>query len=517
MFTERGRSVKRFFAGLLVLVLLCSACACRENDTPASSLSEHPLTQQDGLDSLTIAYNREDTLNPFAAKTKLNVQLSGLLYETPVMIDENFMPKEALLAVKMPDPSHIITTVRAGAKFSDGTAVTADDVRFSFEQAKSSENYAAFLSNITAVSVKGRELTFTLAKADTNATANLVFPVIKRTTATTDAGKAPIGSGPYAYDAEKAVLTANTHYGKSAVFATIGLKHMVNETAVLQALENGSIGYMYSDLSGEIPRTLAKTSAVNLNRLTFLGVNGTKPLTADPAFRKALSAAINRTALAANSYTGRAIPATSPFHPKWQTASGVSIASANDNTALAKQLLADVLKNPVTAATATTATTTATTTVATTTAQTALRPLSLVYVSGNTCRESAVKTLVSALADIGLTVTPTPLHYTDYIARLQSGDFDLYLGEIQLLPSMSLDVFLNGGTASYGIVAPKTVTAYNAYISSKGDMQAFVAAFSEEMPFIPLCWRQGLAAYSHAFSSVTPLAFDAYNGISEWK
>ncbi len=515
--------MKRFFAGLLVLILLCGLCACRENESDLSSLSENPSAVQT-VDGFTVAYNREDTLNPFAAKTELNVQLSGLLYETPVTIGENFMPQEALSAVKMPDPSHIITTVRAGAKFSDGTAVTAEDVRFSFEQAKSSENYAALLANFASVTVKGRDVTFTLAKADINATANLVFPVVKRSTVTDKAGQAPIGSGPYVYDAEKAVLVANPYYTDIPTFATIGLKHLVSETEVLQSLENGSIRYMYTDLSGEIPRTLAKTSAVDLNRLTFLGVNSARPLTADPIFRKALSTAINRTALAANSYTGRALPATSPFHPKWQAAAGISTAPANDNAALAKQLLAEVLKKPITTTAATTgATVTATTaatvsTTAATTAQTtALRNFSLVYVTGNTCREAAVKMLTAAFADIGITVTPVPLHYADYLARLQSGDFDLYLGEIQLLPSMSLDPFLNGGAASYGIYAPKTAAAYNAWIRSEGELQAFVAAFGEEMPFIPLCWRQGLAAYSKAFSSVTPLAFHPYNGISEWK
>ncbi len=509
--------MKRFLAGLLVLVLLLSVCACRENEGVLSSPSENPLAEQNGPNALTVAYNREDTLNPFAAKTELNVQLANLLYETPVTIGENFVPQEALLAVKMPDPSHILTTVRAGAKFSDGTAVTAEDVRFSFEQAKNSTHYAALLANFASVTVKGKDVTFTLRTADTDADANLIFPVIKRSTATADAGKAPIGSGPYAYDAEKAVLTANPHYGKTAAFATIGLKHLVSETEVLQALENGSIGYMYSDLSGEIPRTLAKTSAVDLARLTFLGVNSARPLTADPTFRKALSAAVNRTALAANSYTGRALPATSPFHPKWQAAAGISIAPANDNAALAEQLLAEALKKPITT-TAVTAGTTATTaaTAATTPQITALRNFSLVYVAGNTCRESAVKMLTSAFADIGVTITPTPLNYADYIARLQSGDFDLYLGEIQLLPSMSLNVFF-GGAAGYGINAPKTAAAYTAYVRSEGNPQAFVTAFGEEMPFVPLCWRQGLAAYSQAFSSVTPLAFHPYNGISEWK
>ena len=505
--------MKRFLAGLLCLFLVCSVCGCRQNDDENPALSNTPNTMQTNANTFTVAYNREDTLNPFAAKTALNLQLASLLYETPVVIGDDFMPKGNLLTVEMPDATHIVATLRKGAVFSDGTAVTAEDVRYSFEAAKQSANYQALVSNIATATVKGNTITFTLSTADIHATSNLIFPVLKRSTATEEVAKAPIGSGPYAYDSEKAVLTANTRYAATATFATIGLKHLVNETAVLQALENGSISYMYSDLSGEIPRTLAKTIEVDLTRLTFLGVNGTRPLTADANFRKALSAAINRTALTANSYTGRAVAATSPFHPKWKVANGVSMISTGDNTALAKQLIAQVLKTPVTT---TVATTTAPTTTATTVTTATLRELNLIYVTGNTCRESAVKMLVSAFEDVGVTVKPIALSYADYIARLQSGDFDLYLGEIQLLPSLSLNALLSGA-ASYGVVAAKTNAAYNAFVRGEGEMTAFISAFEQEMPFIPLCWRRGLAAYSQAFSSVTPSAFHPYDGISEWK
>ncbi len=513
--------MKRFLAGLLVLVLLFGVCACRKNEGTLSSPSENPNIAQ-GADHFTVAYNREDTLNPFAVKTERNLQLANLLYETPVVIDGSFLPQNGLLEIQTPDASHVVGTVRKGARFSDGSAVTAEDVRFSFEQAKNSSNYSTLLARFTTVTVNGNTLTFTLRTADSYAAANLIFPVIKRSTVTDEAGKAPLGSGPYVYDAEKAILTANPYRNGTPTIATIGLKHLVNETEVLQSLENGSVSYMYTDLSGEIPRTLAKTAAVDLARLTFLGVNSMRSLTADPTFRKALSAAVNRTAIAANSYTGRALPATSPFHPKWPTATEASIASSGDNAVLAKQLLAEVLKKPITTTAATTGATVTATTAATTATTapaggpTALRPFSLVYVAGNTCRTSAVKMLTSAFADIGITVTPVPLAYADYLARLQSGDYDLYLGEIQLSPSMSLDVFF-GGAASYGIYAPKTAAAYSAFVRAEGELHAFTTAFQEEMPFIPLCWRQGLAAYTQAFSSVTPLAFHPYNGISEWK
>jgi len=515
--------VKRLVAGICAVILLCVLCGgCRQNTDLGSSLSEDQNGAATSVDTLALAYNKEDTLNPFAAKTEQNLQLATLLYETPVTIDETLMPQAALLSVQVTDPTHITASIRKGATFSDGTAVTAEDIRFSFEKAKESANFSAMLAVFSAVTIKGNTLTFALSAADTYAVANLIFPIIKRSTFTTDAGKAPVGSGPYIYNADTASLSANPHYGKPLSYKTVTLKHFVRETAVLQALENGSIHYMYSDLSGEIPRTMAASAAVPLTRLVYLGVNGGRPLTADPAFRRAVSATLNRTALAANSYTGRANAATSPFHPSWKVTEMMSVASASDNTALAKQLLEQVLKNPTTTAatqtTASTTTATTATTVPTTVPPAGLRPLTLVYVAGNTCRESAVKTIVSSLTNCGLTVTPTPLSYTDYVARLQSGDFDLYLGEIQLLPSMSLTAFFRaGGTASYGIYAAKTAAAYTAMRDGSGTPQAFITAFGEEMPFIPLCWRQGMAAYSKAFSSVTPSTFDPYDGISEWK
>lgn len=519
--------MKRLIAGIACLVLLlCLSSGCQVIENTPSSTTD-PSTDAETIETLTLAYNKEDTLNPFAAKTELNLQLATLLYETPVTLSDTFMPKEALLAVKTADPTHILATVRAGAKFSDGTAVTAADVKFSFEQAKASANYAALLSNFQSVTVKGNELTFTFATADNYADANLIFPVIKRSTATTDAGKAPVGSGPYVYNADTATLTANAHYSKQPTFSTVALKHLVSDAAVQQALENGSIHYAFNDLSGgDIPRTSKKDTAVDLTRLVFLGVNGNRPLTNSAVFRRGLSAALNRTAIAANSYAGRAKPATSPFHPNWDITKTQSATSATDDTKTAKLLINQAIQTPVATVATTSGTTTAATTAATTVATatttaptSGLRPLTLVYATGNTCRESAVKTIVASLADCGVTVTPTPLSYADYVARLQSGDFDLYLGEIQLSPNMNLSVFFRaGGTAAYGInTASAAASAYNAMRNASGTPEAFITAFGEEMPYIPLCWRQGIATYSKAFSSVTPSAFDPYDGISEWK
>jgi NADPH-dependent 2,4-dienoyl-CoA reductase/sulfur reductase-like enzyme len=45
----------------------------------------------------------------------------------------------------------------------------------------------------------------------------------------------------------------------------------------------------------------------------------------------------------------------------------------------------------------------------------------------------------------------------------------------------------------------------------------FLTVFGEEMPYLPLCWRNGLAAYHRGLTTVTPSAYDPYGGLAEWK
>lgn len=527
--------MKRSIAIVVSAMLLC--CLFTGCDpTPAdvsSAISDGNAATAPTADTMTLAFNREDTLDPFSAKTQLNVYLSTLLYDSLVTLDEAFMPQDSMATVKQTDATHVTATLKSGLKFSDGSAVTATDVVYSFNQAKASENYKTRLAGFVSATLKGQTVTFTLTAPDKYAAACLNFPVIKKDTATTQAATASIGSGNYVYNADTATLTLNTHAtgADTATMRTISLRHLVSSASVLQALENGSIQYMFNDLSdGDIPRTSAKDTAVDLPHLVYIGVNGNRALTNTPAYRKALSSALDRTAIAAAAYAGRASAATSPFHPKWQPASGLTCmdAGSDANAALsfAKQALASTAATSASATNGTAPTTTTTTT--TTTAATAAgstgsttalteRALSMIYPSGNSCREAAVKMIVSQLDAAGITVAATPLIYSEYKSRLQAGNYDLYLGEIRLTPNMDLSVFLNaGGTAAYGVnTAGALSTKYIAFKDGTDSAANFVTAFGEEMPYIPLCWRQGMAAYDPSVSGITPTAYDLFKGLTQ--
>ncbi len=527
--------MKRILSLLSCLLLTLAFVGCRAV-TPSGS-DTTPTGNGDAVtapETLCLAYNREDTLDPFSAATQLNVCLSPLLYEPLLRPGADFSPTLVLAqSAEQTDSTRIAVTLRANAVFSDGSAVTGDDVVYSFNKAKASENYRVALSNVQAASAKRGVITFTLSSADPNGSYNLYFPIIKRSTDTGAASTAAVGSGAYVFQADRQTLTANPKNaaGATAQNKEIKLLSLVSKDAVLQNLENGSIHYMFNDLSdGNIPRTSAKDTAVDLPQLVYLGVNSGRAAPAAPAVRQALSAAVDRTALAASSYAGRALPATTPFHPKWRPAAGLSAFSAGSEAGKVNELLQTAQSVPTTAETAATDTATTTVTTATTTAETAAAdatgvagaasvkevPLTLLYASGNRCREALVKVLVQQLNQAGFQVTAQPAAYDDYKAQLAAGNFDLYIGEMRLTPSMNLFVFFRaGGAGAYGVnTAGEAAQSYAAYRAGEKTAAEFVADFSRDMPYIPLCYRQGMAAGHAALTYITPSAYSVYDGIT---
>ena len=59
--------------------------------------------------------------------------------------------------------------------------------------------------------------------------------------------------------------------------------------------------------------------------------------------------------------------------------------------------------------------------------------------------------------------------------------------------------------------------AYRQYLSGDATIEEFLTAFAEDMPYIPLCWRSGLAAYDRGLTALTPTGYDPYAGFAGWK
>ena len=495
---------------LSLCLLVCCLGGCQLETPPQPQTPTSPtvpsVENSAPVTTVSLRYNGEDTLNPFATESRSNLELAPLLYEGLSRMDETLTAKPALAADWVADGTTVTVTLRENARFSDGSAVTASDVVDSFKKAKSSPNFATLLQNVRSASSvnKGKEVRFTLESPDIGFAACLSFPIIKKSSATEKAGEAPLGSGLYCLS-KKNLLTVNPHAGQTPVITTVKLVSVSDINAQVHALENGTIGYLFSDLyGGNVPYTTAATATVDIPYLIFLGING-KRKALNESVRQAISLAVDRDTLATEGHGDYARSAQAPFHPLWSglNVADLPLAATTANTAGAKALLsAEGYKTGL----------------STDVRRPKSLSLTLLFNSDNAFRVTTASLLQLQLASVGITVTLDPQPFSAYCKLVEDGKYDLYLGEVRLPADGSLASFFqkDGGT-SFGIDFEGTAAkAYARYRKGDITLAGFLDIFQQTLPFIPLNLQKGMAVFHRSYRHITPSVLDPYYGLGNW-
>ncbi len=489
---------RRWLAAVLAGVLMLGACGCATIPKNAASGSPAPTASDDTpaptvtLHPFTLAYNSRDSLDPYTSSGRVNHALTTLLYEGLTALDASMQPQPQLASSVKTEGTRLTATLRADAVFSDGSAVKAEDVTASFGRAKADETYQELLKNVASVKAEGNTLVFTLSAPDPYAAACLSFPVVRTQ------GKTTLGSGRYVFGSTPSTrLTANPHAKNADQLPEILLSDITDEDAMLHGLENGTLSYYFSELSdGSALRTGNATANVAMNELVFLGVNSKKTALADERVRQALAQAVDRADLASMAFSGCARAATAPFHPLFLGEKAANVFPETENTDKAVALLREAGYNSDKGKAKT-------------------LNLTLLVNEENAFRAAAAEHVQAQLKAAGVTVTVKSAAFSEYQSLLKKGDFDLYLGDVRLSANMSLTPFFSGD-ASYGVHKGAAADAYTAFVGGEGTLDAFLAAFAADAPYIPLCWRDGAAAYDRAIPHVMPAPYDIYADIENW-
>ena len=543
--------LKRFLAIMIIaiLVLLCSCKSGNVTSTPDSSNDD--TTVDTNPIKITLLYNATDSLNPYEASTLLNRQLSLLIFDSLVRLTPTNQP-EYVLAESIDLVGKQCTVTLKKVMFSDGSAVTANDVVYSFNLAKKSSTvYATQLA--TAKSISANEdgsLSILLSKADPYFTNLLDFPVIKaESDKLTDENKRelpPIGSGRYIPQTESSQLTANlNHILGAALCTTIELINSPDNAVASYNLQSGNVSIYSTELEdGKIPSMTGNSYNTNLNNLVYLGVNLNDSVLKSEKMRYAISDAINRSDICQKAYHSFATAATGIFNPLWNDAKGLQNLSSSNNLQNVITYLEELGYN------------TKDNEGYYLNSKGKRLSFDLVCNSDNERRMAAAELIKQQLSSAGIEINIRSLKWEAYKLALSSGDFDLYIAETRLLNNMDITELVKpGASLAFGIVKPvtedseqsgdgsavsdqnkKEVTestdssdqtqaslqttwnAVNGFYNEKFSLVDIINNFNAEMPLIPICYRSGLTVTSSAFnaegiSSVT----DAYYGISTLK
>ena len=253
-------------------------------------------------------------LDPRFATDGQSQHLDGLIFSSLVARDEQMnLCGDLAESWDTPDPLTYIFHLRPGVRFHDGSAVTAADVKATFDFILNAANHSAkrgaFRMVASIEAPDARTVIFHLKEAYASFLWNISRPAIGivPASAATNLSRGLIGSGPFrlvsqAQD-DEVVLAANADYFGGAPSIS-RLRARVVPDAIVRALElrKGSADMEISSLSPDMVPVLARRPELGVSQragtnLAYLGFNMDNAIVGRREVRQALAYATDRETL----------------------------------------------------------------------------------------------------------------------------------------------------------------------------------------------------------------------------
>jgi peptide/nickel transport system substrate-binding protein len=342
----------------------------------------------------------------------------------------------------------------------------------------------------------------------------------------------PIGSGKFVFSKDGDSLIPNPkHYDASLKISKIKLINAPDSESMQHYVEIGATDIYYAQMWDDtIIRMSGKKTDVNLNNLIYLGINHNYAPLKSADIRYAISSAVSRSTLATRAFNTNAVPATGFFHPDWKEVSDFQTIQPTADLKISVENLANIGYNRLN--------------------EDGyyenmhgnILEFTLLVNSDSATKLAAAQLIADQLKSAGIKITLVPLSKDAYFSALKAGQFQLYLGEIKLLPNMDMrSLVAAGGKAAYGIVnaTQPTVTedqtentTAEEYFDSETSYAQVVKGFYKgentiadvassllaSMPVIPLLYRSSILFYAGDIEDVaSPSCYDIFFSIDNYK
>lgn len=504
--------MRRLLAVLAALCLL-AGCASWEDDAEPGWDGYQPLPAEEPDTpaepeypaAFSLPYHKDQTLDPITCGEGVQAVVASLLYEPLFRLDGQFRAVPLLCeSFEWNETGLICTlTLRQDVFFSDGTQLTARDVVETLQRAAASERYAYRLRNVAGIAAnRAGQVLITLASPNQGLPELLDIPVTKR--GSTVSGIPP-GTGPYLFvtGSEGDYLTFNEDWWqrKSAPVNTIPLVHAKDRDSALHLFSSHQVELLTVDPTDDLAfvsgqaHTVEQPTAI----MQFIGFNTAEGrLFADPALRRAFSLGIRREILVNAQLADLALAAQFPISPL------SPLYPAELERDLTEEELAAALRAS---------------------GQNAGEPkeLKLLVSSSDRFRTNSAKFIASSLTMPDWTVTVEELPWEEYMLALETGEFDLYFGEVRLTADWDLrDLIGTEGALNYGGYTDETTDALLALFAAAGDRVAaarqLMLHFQNAAPIAPICFKIYMVlTHPGVAEGMNPAPDFTFAGFDAWK
>ncbi len=510
---------KRALTWALALSLMLTACSGElpaAEETPAPSAPSPSPTVQAQRTEFALPCVPEAGFHPITGENRLNLELAGLVYDGLYTVSPSFEAEGALAAAQSVSEDGLTWTItlRQGVTFSDGSALTTQDVANSLNLARESALYGYRLSQITGVTAGENTVSITLSLPNGALDALLDVPIVREN----PAGGPPLGTGPYGFQSVgeglSLVRQEESWRFEEGLPRTIRLRTISGSEALISAFDTGDLTLVNTDLTGSNPLGFSgnyETCDYPTANLVYIGFNTDSGVCQDALVRRGLAAGMDRSTLARAilSYHAQATPL--PVHPQSalydaELAQALSYSPQNMEALLGEAGWSRSSGQQYT------------------NRRGRALEVTLLVNQDNSYKCDLADELERQLESAGVQVTVDKRTWSDYSAALTAGEFDLYLGETRLTADFTLTPLLSGGSLNYGKYDDWTAsTLHAAFRAARGDARETAAGalyeyLAEQMPFTALCFKNGSVLTQWGqITGLTPTQGNLFYGVENWQ
>lgn len=462
----------------------------KENNNNISENNESSLLQDDSLNLCVIGL---DSINPLVSNNKYVYDISKLIFEPLIKINENFKTEPCLAEEwSMIDEYSCIIKLRKDVMWSDNVKFSSKDVKFTIELLQNDLEKSIYKVNIDNIKnveiIDNNTIKIYFNNKEKFFEYNLIFPIIPyhiyNNTELTNNECLPIGTGEYKISSiEKDVIVLNRNeywwQNEKSKFNSINIFLYDTSYKAYNDFTNGKIDIMSLEESklNDIIENVNYTYSRCLGReLEFLTFNCKSDVLKDKKVRQAIALSIDRQNIIGEIYNGNKVLTDFTILPNsWLYNNKVSIEYNPDK---AKLILSNNKKN-----------------VKNKDKNSYILKLRILVNNENEKRVKLAEKIKESLENININVIINSVDSSMYKKKLEKRDYDIAIMGTSLYFSPDLELFF--GDNNYANYENNEI---DSILSSNDDIEnsykRIQEIFIDELPYLPLGVNNNIIIYN---------------------
>ena len=522
----------RFLIILILLALFIHGCELQsepvetpqETNNPPAPVSAAPTAPErypSEPGQFTIRYVPDSPVNPITSLTRDNIVLSSLLYEGLFTLDGNLNAEPVLCeSWSTEDGLTYELVIKQNIAMNDGSFLTADDVVYTLEKAMQTGRFVHRLGIIKSVETE-EDLTVTieLKYANKHFIEILDVPIIKDGSIDEFI---PPGTGPFMF-ANSGALRLIRFY-RYRDFAELPITEIVllecDDNEMAELFDSGALSLLWDDPSDTFNVILNRHNELrhyDTTVLQYLGFNTRSIILSDADVRRAIGSSLNRQYIAETIMPGQSLVAQLALSPAYRLYDSaweqMVVDPLREMSALMKRAGLEDFDN-----------------------DSFLEypdgfggfieiSIDFIVNSENSYKAQAAHRIADTLKLYGIEIIVRELPWDSYLAALESGEFDMYYGEVMLGADFDLSaLLLPESNLNYGLTGSEYFRPFvESFLAARTDYEEKAAAellcdeINLNAPFVPVLYKK-YAVYTPigAIHGAMPSQTGVFSNFASW-